>query len=309
MNPRILLLLVFFNPLLSFAQTDSAMISKPKAYPGWSFWLPGATHFLDGRPAEGIAFATLEVSGLVSGIVLDKKLRTESSSPYYNFPLLIGMQAYNVDKTDWLRQQLKLLKYYQPDFKYDPITFRELLKAPYQPKNFFTPINGGFIALALGQLLLANRFAEYTYADVDKMYLVNKWIPKNDALAVYGTVSMAAAFGAGVGEEYYFRNGFMPIWDYKYGQKKGLIFSSLFFGSMHLGNLLFSSNPDIPGTLLQVAEASIAGYILGRDVQKRGYNIGPAVAAHTWYDFTLMLGSFLIDPKNNFLGVNMFFKL
>jgi membrane protease YdiL (CAAX protease family) len=156
---------------------------------------------------------------------------------------------------------------------------------------------------------LANRFADYTYADVDKMYLVNKWIPKNDALAVYGTVSMAAAFGAGVGEEYYFRNGFMPIWDYKYGQKKGLIFSSLFFGSMHLGNLLFSSNPDIPGTLLQVAEASIAGYILGRDVQKRGYNIGPAVAAHTWYDFTLMLGSFLIDPKNNFLGVNMFFKL
>ncbi len=51
----------------------------------------------------------------------------------------------------------------------------------------------------------------------------------------------------------------MPHMDYKYGQKKGLIYSSIFFGSMHFTNLLFSDKPDYGATLLQVAEASIAG--------------------------------------------------
>lgn len=58
-----------------------------------------------------------------------------------------------------------------------------------------------------------------------------------------------------------------------------------------------------------MGEATIAGYFLGRDVQKRGYNIGPAVAAHMWNVFTLLIGSFLINQKNNFLGVNLKFKI
>jgi len=78
---------------------------------------------------------------------------------------------------------------------------------------------------------------------------------------------------------------------------------------MHLANLAFSSKPDYGAALVQVCEASIAGYFLGRSVQNRNYDIGPAVAAHTWYDFTLMLGSFLIDPENNVFGVSVTFNL
>ncbi len=71
---------------------------------------------------------------------------------------------------------------------------------------------------------------------------------------------MAAAYGVGIVEEYYVRNGFIPLLDYKYGQKKGLIYSSLAFGAMHLTNLLFSNSPDYKEALLQVAEASISGF-------------------------------------------------
>jgi membrane protease YdiL (CAAX protease family) len=141
------------------------------------------------------------------------------------------------------------------------------------------------------------------------MYFVNRYIDRNSGLAIYGATSLAASYGAGIAEEYMFRNAILPLWDYKYGQKKGLIYSSLLFGSMHFSNLLFSNNPDYKATLFQVGEASILGYLMGRDVQNRGYNIGPSVAAHMWYDFTLMLGSFLIDPKNNFLGVDIKFKI
>jgi hypothetical protein len=58
-----------------------------------------------------------------------------------------------------------------------------------------------------------------------------------------------------------------------------------------------------------VGEATVLGYFLGRSVQKREYHIGPAVAAHMWYNAALMIGSFLINPENNFLGVNIQFSI
>ena len=81
--------------------------------------------------------------------------------------------------------------------------------------------------------------------------------------------------------------------------------SSLAFGGLHMTNLFFAETPDYEATLLQAAQATILGYFLGRDVQKRSYNIGPAVAAHMWYDAVLMPGSFLVNPEENFLGVNI----
>jgi membrane protease YdiL (CAAX protease family) len=301
----------FFLIITSFsvnAQTDSTAREKPEFYPRWTLFVPGATHFHDNRIAEGIIFSGTTVGGITLGIIYDNKLKTNSSTPYYNFPLLLGMQAYNVDKCDWFRNRLEVFKYYRPDFKYDPIKFSDLLKTPYQAKNIFKPITGGLILFAIAELYLG-RGSDQNYKDIDQMYFVDRYMNKNAAMALYGAASLGASYGAGIGEEYMFRNTIMPMWDYKYGQKRGLIYSSLFFGSMHFGNLLFSKNPDYKATLLQVGEASILGYILGKDVQNRGYNIGPAVAAHMWYDFTLMLGSFLIDPKNNYLGVNMKFKM
>lgn len=295
--------------LITKAQTDSSNIQKPELYPGWSLFVPGVTHFYEHKITRGILFSGLEAGGIALGIAYDKKLQTESSTPYYNFPLLLGLQTYNVDKCHWLRNNLQLMKYYRPDFQYDAMQFNELLKAPFHPKNVFTPITGCFVLAAVAQLFFVQQDANYNFNDVDRMYFIDKYIDKNPALGIYGATSMAMSYGAGVAEEYYFRNGFMPVFDYRFGQKKGLLFSSLLFGSMHLTNLLFTDNPDYGMALLQVAEASVAGWFLGRSVQKRGYKLGPAIAAHTWYDFTLMLGSFLIDPENNFLGVSIEFKM
>ncbi|MBE9468785.1 MAG: CPBP family intramembrane metalloprotease [Bacteroidetes bacterium] len=290
------------------AQIDSSLKVKPKYYPNWTLLIPGATHFYDNRILEGLVFSATEIGGITLGIIYDDKLKSNSTTPYYNFPLLIGMQAYNIDKCDWMRNRMELLKYYYPDFKYDPVKFNDLLKAPFKAENIFTSITGGAIIVALAELFIGGRHTN-NYGDIDKMSFFNRYIDKNSALAIYGATSLATSYGAGIAEEYYFRNAVMPLLDYKYGKKKGLIYSSLAFGSMHFSNVLFSNNPDYGATLLQVAEASIIGYFLGRDVQNRGYKIGPAVSAHMWYDFTLMVGSFLIDPKNNYLGVDIKFKI
>lgn len=306
---RLSFLIAFFYSVSIYGQTDSIVTKTPAFYPKWMIFVPGATHFHENRILEGVLFSATELGGLTFGILYDKKLRNNSSSPYYNFPLLIGIQAFNIDKCDYICNNLAYRKSRQPDFKYDPIPFNDLLKAPFQPKNFLTPVTGGLIALAVAELYLSGRHTNQYFGDINQMNFVDRYMDKKPALAIYGTTSLAASYGAGIAEEYIFRNGLLPVWDYEYGQKKGLLYSSLLFGSMHLGNMMMTKNPDLKSTLLQVGEATLIGYFLGNDVQKRGYKIGPSVAAHMWYDFTLMLGSFLIDPKNNYLGVNMTFKI
>lgn len=281
----------------------------PKLYPSWTLYVPGGTHFYDKRIGEGLIFSGLTVGGIAYGLINADKMGDESTSPYANFPLLLGMQAYSVDKVDFFRNRLEYLKYRNSKFRYDPIQYNDLLLAPFQPKNIFTPITGIFVAAAVAELFLLGPKPNRYFGQVEQMMVMDRYVNPNQALALYSGVSLMASFGAGVSEEYLFRNVLMPMMDYQYGQRKGLIYSSLFFGGAHLPNLLFSKNPDYVGTLIQVAEATIAGYLLGRDVQKRNYNIGPAVAAHMWYDFVLMLGSFLVNPQNNFLGVSVSFKM
>ncbi len=290
-------------------ECDSLPVSTPELYPWWTLYVPGATHFHDGRIVEGFIFTTLEIGGIITGMAYDDKLRSNSTSPYYNYPLLAGLQAYNIDKCDFLRNRLEYISCHQPGFRYDPLTFNELLLEPFRPKNIFTPITGTFVLIALAELYLTGRNANYGFRDVEEMYFMNRYIKRNPAMAIFGAGSLAASYGAGVAEEYWFRNGLMPVLDYRYGKKKGLIYSSLFFGAMHFTNILFSGKPDYRAALIQVAEATVAGYFLGRSVQRRGYDIGPAVAAHTWYDFTLMLGSFLVNPEENVFGVEIKFTI
>lgn len=281
----------------------------PKLYPEWTLVVPGATHFYNKDIGKGLIFSGLTVGGIAYGLANQDKFVNESSSPYYNFPFLLGMQAMNVDKLDFFRNRLEYISHNLPDFRYDPISYNELLIAPFQPKNIFTPITGIFVAAAVAELFLLGPKPNRYFGQVNQMMVMDRYMQPNQALALYGGVSMAASYGAGVGEEYVFRNAVMPMLDYHYGQKKGLIYSSLAFGAMHFTNVFMTDKPDYRMALLQVAEASLAGFLLGYDVQKRGYDIGPAVAAHVWYDFVLMLGSFLVNPQNNFLGVSVQFRM
>jgi len=301
-------LIVCFAINIQAQETDSIK-RIPKLYKTWMFYVPGITHFKEKRYAEGILLSTLEIGGIAMGIIFNKDLKAENNSTYYNFPLYIGLNALTVDKCDFFRNQLEFIKYQRPNFQYDPMTFKQLIVAPFMPKNIFTPITGSFIALALAELWLESRNAEFSYSKVNKMSFLNTYVDKNTGMAIYGAASMAMSWEAGVGEEYIFRNWLMPILDYRLGQRKGLVISSAVFGGMHAVNYLFVENPDPVAMLYQVGFTSIMGYVLGKNVQKNHYRIGKAIAAHAWYDFTLMLGSFLVNPKENVFGVNVTLKL
>jgi membrane protease YdiL (CAAX protease family) len=289
-----------------FAQTpDSIRTEKPELLPQWTLYVPGASYYYQKNYVKGTAFAAMEIGGVYLGIKHKQTLKSNSNSPYYNYPLFLGLQAFQTEKLTNFKNQLEVIKYHNPGFRYHDISEKDLYLAPFKLENIATPITGGMILLAGVFLGLEKHFEKHTISKVKQMYFLNRYIPRNQALAAFGTTSLAMSWAAGVGEEYIVRNYMMPILDYKYGQNKGLIFSSVAFGALHFTNLAFAENPDFKSILLQVGQATVLGFFLGKDVQKRGYNIGPAVAAHMWYDAVLMLGSFLINPEENFLGVNV----
>lgn len=308
---KLLVILFLLIPICSLSsQTSDTLISKySKAFPTWTLIIPGGSYLYNGRISEGLTFAAFEISGVVIGLKYNSTLKNNSTSPYYNYPAVVALKIFEVDKCDFLRNRLELIKLKAPDFKYDQISESDLLLAPFKSENIFTPITIGFVGAALIELLVTGRRIEQKINKVEQIYFLDHYIKRNPALTIYGTTSLSLSWGAGVSEEYLFRNTIMPILDYKYGQTKGLLYSSISFGIGHFTNLAFSNKPDFGQSLLQVFEATIGGYLLGRDVQNRGYQIGPAVAAHTWYNFTLILGSFLINPKENVFAVNVKFTV
>jgi membrane protease YdiL (CAAX protease family) len=308
---RAIIFLLLFSPTLSVEAevSDSVRAQKPDALPGWTLYVPGASYYYQQKYLKGTVFSALEIGGVFLGIRHNKTLRSNSSSPYYNYPLFLGLQAFQTEKLANFKNQLEIISYNNPGFRYHNISEKDLYLSPFKVENIATPITGGMVLLA-GIFLGIEKIQEkQSISDVSQMYFINRYIPRDQALPIFGAASLAMSWGAGVGEEYICRNYLLPVFDYKYGQKKGLIYSSLTFGALHFSNLLFSDKPDYLSALIQVGEATIAGYFLGRDVQRRGYNIGPAVAAHMWYDAVLMIGSFLINPENNFLGVNIRFGI
>jgi membrane protease YdiL (CAAX protease family) len=310
MRLRLILLLLFTEVCLLHCQSsDTLKQNPPNSFPGWTLLVPGATYYYDGRVVEGLTFSTLEIGGIIMGIQYDNTLKSGSNSPYYNYPLLLGMQAYNIDKCDWVRNKLELVKYKHPDFQYDPISEKDLFLAPFKIENIFTPVTLGMAGIACLELWFQGRGVDKHINQVQQMYFLDHYIDRNSGLAIFGTTSLAVSWGAGVSEEYWMRNGVMPLLDYKYGQTKGLYYSSFAFGLLHIPNLLFADKPDYGQALAQFIETTLAGLILGTDVQNRGYQIGPAVAAHAWYDFILMFGSFLVDPTNNGFAVQVKFNV
>lgn len=310
MKRVIILICMLFVSFSSFSQrVDTLRAAPPAVLPRWTLYVPGASYFYQGKIWEGAVFAGLELGGIYTGIRYSGQLKSHSSSPYYNYPLFLGLQAFQTEKLANFKNSLEWMHFHHPEFRYHDISEKDLYLAPFQKENILTPITGGMVLLAGVFLGIEKLNEKKGISQVEQMYFLNRYVSRNQALPIFGMTSLAMSWGAGVGEEYICRNYVMPILDYRYGQRKGLIYSSLFFGVAHFSNLLFAEKPDYASALLQVGEATITGYFLGRDVQKRGYNIGPAVAAHMWYDAVLMIGSFLINPENNFLGVNIRFGI
>ncbi|NJO69026.1 MAG: hypothetical protein HC830_06825 [Bacteroidetes bacterium] len=116
------------------AQTSDSLKIKPRAIPAWTYWIPGASYYYQGKIVQGSIFMTLETGGIILGTIYDKNLKNNSASPYYNYPLLLGLQAFQTEKLSLFRNQLEIVKFKKPDFRYDNLSEKELYLAPFRLK-------------------------------------------------------------------------------------------------------------------------------------------------------------------------------
>ena len=124
---------------------------------------------------------------------------------------------------------------------------------------------------------------------------------------MYGLSSGLISYGAGLTEEVIMRGFFMPVLDLRFGQKFGLISSSLIFSAAHIPNYIMTEDPW--ERAYYITSVTLTGYIFGKNAQNNYYDLRQVIAAHFWYDFALLLTSWIINPEDNLFGFSVKFDL
>ena len=265
-------------------------------------FLPGGTHFYEGNNGKGLAFLTSEVFLFTAGIALESK-----RGPELNIPLMLASQIYTIDKFDYLRHRLSIFPLEQTRgntiIKYDISPLSELMTAPFRPAVFFSPFVLCWAVLGVFDGIYGYPEHTATWYDIEKTRFFNNTFDRRDATFWYGMSTSALSWGAAVSEEMVFRGILLPRLDYQFGKHAGLVSSSLVFGLLHL------FNPGIDKPLYFVSQATAAGFSFGYQVQRNQYRIDKAIAAHFWYNIISMTTTWLVNPKENPLGVKVQFTL
>jgi membrane protease YdiL (CAAX protease family) len=265
---------------------------------------PGGTHIYEGDMKEGIQFAASELTLLSTGILINERMgRYEKRE--LNVPLLMSGQLYIMDKWRYFQKtQIRLNEQdhgIEPSIKFDPSPPTELMLAPFKRDVVFTPMVLAFAALGVLDGVVGYDSGEKKFSDISSVTAFNNRMNRDAGTLYYESSAFAVSWGAAVSEEMLFRGLLLPVLDYKYGKRKGLAASSVTFGLLHL------ANPDVEKPEYLVAQATLAGFIFGYNVQRNDYRLSQAIAAHFWYNFVSMTTTWFTNPKENPLGVGVAF--
>lgn len=267
--------------------------------------LPGGQHFYDGDIGEGMAFSISEVSLLTTGLLLNDKLEKNNKTEW-NVPLLLAGQIYTIDKWRYIQKIQSRFLQEHPDcqlpIRIDTTPVSKLLLAPFNTKVITSGLVITFVGLGVVDGIVSYSKNKKKYSDISTIVALSKQMDRRAGTYYYESMAFAVSYGAAVSEEMMFRGLFLPLLDYKYGKRTGLIISSLTFGLLHM------FNPDIDKPLYLVSQATLAGFVFGYCVQHNDYRLSKVIAAHFWYNFVSMTTTWIINPQENPLGVGVRFK-
>lgn len=294
--------ILLLSLLLSAETQEMSAISEEKV-PLIYLLAPGGTHFYEGDTAEGLAFAITELGLIGAGISVSGRLDGEDREEL-NVPYLLATQVYIIDKWSFYQKRMKEneRRYGYNGVGYDPSPLSDLLLAPFKKENVFTPLVLTFVALGSMDGFFGYPKDKKRFRDISGVRAAGHNMSRDTGTLYYETASAAVSWGAATSEEMLFRGMLMPILDYRYGKKTGLAASSITFGLLHL------ANPDVSYPFYLFAQATLAGFIFGNQVQKDDYRMGKVIAAHFWYDFVSMTTTWITNPGENPLGVGVAFR-
>lgn len=285
----------------AYSQSDS-VVFEPVSL--WSYLLPGGTHFHNHKIGKGLLYSASEIGLLSYGLILNNKIGRENMA--MNAPLIFSGQMYMLDKGEYILDVTKHI-YKMRGLEYNYRSIKEYITAPFRPRIIIKPLVLGFMAFGVLNAFIPLPTKNKMLSDVKNVEGFGIPMNVHTGSGIYGATSGFVSFGAGTTEEIWLRGYIMPLIDLKKGKSKGLTRSSLLFSAFHIPNYIMT--PTWWERAYYVTTVTSVAFILGKNVQNNNYNLSQAIAAHFWYDFALMLTSWIINPENNLFGFNVQFKI
>ncbi|MBN1670152.1 MAG: CPBP family intramembrane metalloprotease [Kiritimatiellae bacterium] len=177
-----------------------------------------------------------------------------------------------------------------------------LLLAPFRREHLTNP--WVLVAAALG-VAAAFRDAgdpDAGFADIAEIGIMGMDANREWGSAAYAAEAFGLSLAAGVSEEAVWRGLLQNELDRSFGARGGLVTTSILFGIAHIVDLDGDIRPE------RTVVPTLAGLYLGTLFENEEHRLGPSIAAHFWYNFTLMTTAFALDPDANPLGVQVSFR-
>lgn len=268
----------------------------------WSL-IPGAGHIYLGDTGTGLGYMGLTAAFLAGGIEVERRnddLGPDAHEDEVNIPLLVGQKVWEYSIFTTARSALAKDGIDLRERRFDDTPTAQLLTAPFGRQMLRLPVIGAAL-LGAGFAAAGAHHRAGGLDDVQRARILGNDYERDDATRLYMASSFAISLGAATAEEGIFRGLMQPYVQEDAGLVKGRWFTAGVFGAAHLvgpGGQL-----NVGGALFATAAGGYLGWLYDRDDARLA---GP-IAAHFWYDFALMATSWLMDPEENALGVDVQF--
>jgi membrane protease YdiL (CAAX protease family) len=244
---------------------------------GW-WYLPGTAFALGGSVIQALGLLDPGAMGgwaFPAGTLIGEIGMSQYTYSYYAF--LRDLSDARVDPAKALRRGRE--------------SYGELLLAPFDPKNVFSPDILPVMAYAILPSISAdNARAIAEYWNRDSVSFMGIGMSPGAGLAAETAYAMALNLFVASFEETLFRGIAL--------ERLGLAASSLTFGAMHLGNLLImdpTSFDDVWSVSIQTLSATAIGFYLGYVTKREGYDLRKAVTLHYWNNVIAFVLPFMIN--------------
>jgi len=268
----------------------------------WSL-IPGGGHYYLGE--KEVAFNYMAVmsgfsaGGIWLGIRNDDLGRDDEANTFW----LLSLKTWELSVFTTYRSALQKSGYDLKKIGVDNTSVKNLFKAPFRQQNFSDPWVWGFAAFGIAVSAIEAHDKSFSFSDIHRVEILGDEGNREWGTVAYIADAFALSLGAGVSEEALWRGVIQNRFEHRWGKNRGLWASAGIFGTAHFVGLNGSDN--VKGALF----ATAGGWYLGRLYQRNDYQLAKPIAAHFWFNFSVMLTSYLINPDDNALGISFKFDI
>ncbi len=268
----------------------------------WSL-IPGAGHIYLGDTAAGLTYAGLTAAFLAGGIEVQRRNEDLGrDDDEINVPLLLADKVWEYSIFTTAREALAVDGMDLRAARVDDTPTSELLSAPFSRQVLRAPVWGAALfGVAIGALA-AHGEDGGRLIDVERVRMLGANYDRDDATALYGASALGISLGAATAEEGLFRGLLQPYLQHQMGERQGLWVSAGAFGAAHLVGL--DGELNLAGAAFATGAGAYLGWLYDRD----GARLAAPIAAHFWYDFTLLATLWAMAPGDTPLGFDVEFS-